>query len=78
MVFPSLYVNWMLDKKLKVKVSVDEGVELSTGYNFNDYFSLVLVAEVNGQMALVEEGDKDKIFTHQYIISGIRPEIKIT
>jgi hypothetical protein len=34
-------------------------------------------AEMNGQMALIEQDGKDKIFSHQYIITGFRPEIKI-
>ena len=75
MAFPALYLNWTLNEKLKVKASLGEGVELLAGYNFSDYFSLSLVAELNGQMALVEKNGEDKIFTHQYITSGLRPEI---
>lgn len=36
-----------------------------------------MVAEVNGQLALFEQDGKDKIFSHQYIVLGFRPEIKI-
>lgn len=28
-------------------------------------------------MALLEQEGKDKIFTHQYVVLGLRPEIKI-
>jgi hypothetical protein len=76
MVFPALYLNWNYESKFKVNVSVGEGLELGAGYNFNDYFSLSLAFEMNGQMALLEKDDKDVIFTHQYMVTGLRPEIK--
>jgi uncharacterized protein DUF6268 len=33
---------------------------------------------VNGQLALLKKDGKDQMFTHQYIVAGLRPEIKIT
>lgn len=77
MVFPAFYLNWTTEGKYAVKISMMEGIEMSAGYNVNKYLSLNIVAEMNGQMALIEQDGKDKIFSHQYIVAGFRPEIKI-
>ncbi len=77
MAFPALYLDWRSGHKFKVNASLSQGLELSVGYHFNDYFSLSLAGEMNGQMALVEKDGKDKIFTHQYLIAGLRPELKL-
>lgn len=76
MVFPALYLNWNYESKFKANVSLGEGLELSAGYAFNDYFDLSLAFEMNGQMALLEKDGKDVMFTHQYMVTGLRPEIK--
>jgi hypothetical protein len=76
MVFPALYLNWNYEGKFKVNVSLGEGLELSAGYDFNDYFKLSLAFEMNGQMALLEKDGKDVMFSHQYMVTGLRPEIK--
>ena len=77
MAFPALYLNWNYEGKFKANVSVGEGLELSAGYNFNDYFTTSLAVEMNGQMALLEKDGKDVIFSHQYLVVGLRPEIKL-
>lgn len=77
MAFPALYLNWNYESKFEVNVSLGEGLELTAGCRFNDYFSLSLAAEMSGQMALLEKDGKDMIFTHQYIVAGVRPEIKL-
>jgi len=77
MVFPALYFSWKTEGRYSVKVSMMNGMEISAGYNANKYLSLNIVAEMNGQMALFEKEGKDKMFTHQYIVTGFRPEIKI-
>lgn len=77
MVFPAFYFNWTAEGKYAVKISMMDGLEMSAGYNVNKYLSLNIVAEMNGQMALIEQDGKDKIFSHQYIVAGFRPEIKI-
>lgn len=50
---------------------------MAAEYTVNKYLSLNIVAEMNGQMALLEQDGKEKIFTHQYMVGGFRPEIKI-
>lgn len=77
MVFPAFYLNWTTEGKYAVKISMMDGIEMSAGYNVNKSLSLNIVADMNGQMALIEQDGKDKIFSHQYIVTGFRPEIKI-
>jgi hypothetical protein len=77
MVFPAFYFNWAIESKYAVKISMMDGIECRAGYNVNKNLSLNIVAEMNGQMALIERDGKDKIFSHQYIVAGFRPEIKI-
>jgi len=77
MAFPALYLKWTTVGKFKVNVAMLEGLEISAGYTANKYLSLSVVAEMNGQMALIEKEENDKIFTHQYMVTGFRPEIKI-
>ena len=77
MVFPAFYFNWRLEGRYSVKVSMMQGMEISAGYNANKCLSLNIVAEMNGQMALLEQDGEYKIFSHQYMIAGFRPEIKL-
>jgi len=77
MVFPAVYVNWRHDGKYDVNIELVEGLDVSVGYGFNDSFKLSYVLEMNGQVALLEKDGKDVIFSHQYIVTGFRPEIKI-
>ena len=77
MVFPAFYFNWATDGKYNVKISMMDGLEISAGYKANTYIDLNIVVEMNGQMALVEKDGKDKIFSHQYIVTGFRPEIMV-
>lgn len=77
MVFPAIYLKWATQGKFNVNVSMLEGLEIKGGYTLNKNITLNLVAEMNGQMALLEKEGKDKIFTHQYIVTGFRPEFKL-
>jgi len=77
MVFPAFYFNWSTEGRYTVKVSMMDGMEVAAGYNANKYLSLNVALEMNGQMALLEQNGEDKIFSHQYIIAGFRPEIKV-
>jgi hypothetical protein len=70
MVFPAFYLDWRYESRFKVNVSLGEGLELSAGYDFNDYFNLSLAFEMNGQMALLEKDGKDVMFSHQYMVTG--------
>lgn len=76
MIFPAIYFKWTAEGRFSIKMTLLEGIEISAGYTINNYLNLNLVAEMNGQMALLEQNGKDKIFTHQYFVAGLRPEIK--
>ncbi|MDR2039015.1 MAG: DUF6268 family outer membrane beta-barrel protein [Bacteroidales bacterium] len=77
MIFPAVYLNWNLNGKFDVNVELVEGLDVSVGYDFNDWFKLSYALEMNGQVALLEKDGKDMIFSHQYIVTGFRPEIKV-
>ncbi|MBT2623491.1 DUF6268 family outer membrane beta-barrel protein [Chryseobacterium sp. ISL-6] len=76
MVFPAVYVKWKLDGKFDINVELVEGLEISAGYDFNEKFKLSYAIEMNGQVALLEKDGKNVIFSHQYIVTGFRPELK--
>lgn len=77
MLFPAFYLNGITEGRFTVKVAMMEGLEMSAGYHVSKNLGLHIIAEMNGQMALLEQDGKDKIFSHQYIVAGFRPEIKI-
>lgn len=77
MAFPALYLNWNLQGKFDFMISMTNGIEIKAGLDVNKFMNISLIAEMNGQTALLEKDDKDVIFTHQYMIAGLRPEIKI-
>jgi len=77
MVFPAFYINWYIDGKYKVNLSMVNAVELSAGMDINKYAALNLVVEMNGSLALMKVDEKKKMFTHQYITAGLQPEIKL-
>ena len=77
MVFPALYLDWRLEGRFKVNVSMMEGIELAAGYEFSDWFRLSLAFEMNGQMALLVQDGKRMMFSHQYMVAGLKPEVKL-
>ncbi len=76
-VFPSLYVNWRLNGKFKVNVTMGEEVELLGGYEFNDWFKLSLALEMNRQMALMKKEGERMMFSHHYTVVGVKPEVRL-
>ncbi len=77
MVLPAIYLNWRTAGHLKVNIALMEGLAMSVKYDAHKHISLSLIAEMNGQMALLEQDGQDKIFSHMYVVTGLRPEIKI-
>ncbi len=75
MVFPTVYLNWSLQGNYYVNVSMVTGLDIKAGNKFNDFFSLNIIANANGQLALLEKDGKDMMCTHQYFTTGISPEI---
>ncbi len=77
MIFPTVYLNWILPGRYDFMISMANGLEISAGLDINKYLKLSLIAEMNGQGALLEKDGKDVMFSHQYIVAGLRPQIKI-
>ncbi|MBK5722015.1 histidine kinase [Dysgonomonas sp. Marseille-P4677] len=77
MIFPALYFNWMYEGRFTFKLSMMDGGEISAKYNVNKALTLGVVSEMSGQGAMLEMDGKDMMFSHQYIVTGFRPEIKI-
>ncbi len=77
MLFPAFYFNYTYEGRYRVKVSMMNGLEVLAGYTFSDNFSLYFTTQMNAQLALLESKEKEVIFTHQYIIAGIQPELNI-
>lgn len=77
MAFPAIYLNWITQGRFGAKISLMEGLALSVNYDVSKNLRLNFVTEMSGQMALLEQEGKDKIFSHQYIVVGLRPEIRL-
>lgn len=77
MVLPAIYLNWRTGGDFKVNIALMDGLAMSVKYDAHKNISLSLIAEMNGQMALLEQDGQDKIFSHMYVVTGLRPEIKI-
>nr|WP_295927537.1 DUF6268 family outer membrane beta-barrel protein [uncultured Dyadobacter sp.] len=77
MLFPAVYVNWKHQGKFNVNAELIDGLDVSASYEVLPAVKLALAFEMNGQMALLKKDGKDMIFSHQYIVTGLRPEVKI-
>ncbi len=77
MIFPAVYVKWRHKGNFDVNIELVEGLDISAGYKFSDRLKLSYALEMNGQVALLKKDGKDVIFSHQYIVTGFRPEIKL-
>lgn len=78
MVFPAFFIDWRIEGRYMVNVSMMDGIELSGGIRLHDWLRLKLVASMGGMMALVEHEGKDKIFTQQYVVCGLQPELVLS
>lgn len=78
MVFPAFFVDWRIEGRYLVEVSMMDGMELSVGMKLHELLRLKLVASMNGMLAFVKRGGKDKIFTQQYITVGLQPELTLS
>lgn len=77
MVFPAVYLNWKHQGKFNVNAELIDGLDVSASYRFNHHLKLSWAFEMNGQMALLEKDGRDVIFAHQYIVTGLRPEVRL-
>ncbi|WP_224994678.1 DUF6268 family outer membrane beta-barrel protein [Cesiribacter sp. SM1] len=77
MALPAIYLQWGRGGRYAVDVSVVDGVDVSLKYLINKHLSLNYIVGVDGQLAIVGQDEAEKIFTHQYIVTGLQPEVKI-
>lgn len=77
MLFPAIYFDWSTEGRYQIKVSMLNAMEVSAGIRMNKYIDLNLVAEMNGTLALVERNGKDAMFSQQFIIVGLQPELTV-
>lgn len=77
MVFPTFYVRWELQGRYDVHIELIEGLDASIGYEFTEKFTLAYAFEMNGQVALLKRDGEDMIFSHQYMVTGFRPEYQV-
>lgn len=74
MAFPALYLNWELSGRYQVKVSMMDAFEVSAGMQMNKNFKLSVTGEMGGSLALEKIDGKKMMFSHQYMVAGLRPE----
>lgn len=77
MAFPALYLNWSLSGRYEVKVSMMNAFEILAGMELHKNFKLSVVGEASGSLALENVDGKDMMFSHQYVVAGLRPEFII-
>lgn len=77
MLFPAIYFDWSTEGRYQIKVSMLNAMEVSAGIRMNKYIDLNLVAEMNGTLALVERNGEDAMFSQQFIIVGLQPELTV-
>lgn len=77
MLFPAIYFDWSTEGRYQIKVSMLNAMEVSAGMRMNKYLNLKVVAEMNGSLALLEREGKDVVFSQQFIIAGLQPEVNI-
>lgn len=78
MLFPAFFVDWRIEGRYMVTVSMMDGAEISGGMQLNKWLRLKLVGSMGGMLAFVERDGKDKIFTQQYVTAGLQPELTLT
>jgi hypothetical protein len=77
MIFPSFYFNWKTGTRFEFKISLYDTFILSAGMKINDVLTLRLLAQTRGMNAVVERDNESKIFTQQFTIIGLQPEIYV-
>ena len=77
MAFPALYFKWAKEGEYRLNVSLLQGLDVSATYELNKLININYIIGVDGQAAFFEEDNQDKMFTHQYIVTGFQPEIKL-
>jgi hypothetical protein len=77
MIFPSFYFNWKTGTRFEVKISLYDTFLLSVGMKINDVLTLRLLAQTRGMNAIVRRDNETKIFSQQFTVLGLQPEIYV-
>jgi hypothetical protein len=77
MIFPSLYFNWKTGTRFEVKISLYDMFLLSVGMKITDVLTLRLLAQTRGMSAIVERDNETKMFSQQFTVIGLQPEIYV-
>ncbi|MDR2041005.1 MAG: DUF6268 family outer membrane beta-barrel protein [Tannerella sp.] len=77
MLFPSLYFRWTTGTRFDVKISIYDTFLLSIGMKMNDRLKIRLLAQARGASAIVERNNETKIFSQQFTVIGLQPEIYV-
>jgi hypothetical protein len=77
MIFPSLYFKWETGTRFEVKMSLYDSFVLSVGMKMNDMVKLRLLAQARGMSAIVKREGETKIFSQQFSVIGLQPEIYV-
>jgi hypothetical protein len=77
MIFPSFYFKWETGTRYEVKISLYDDFRLTAGMKINDVLALRLIAQARGMSAIVTRDNQSKIFTQQFTVIGLQPEIYV-
>ncbi|MDR2065823.1 MAG: DUF6268 family outer membrane beta-barrel protein [Prevotellaceae bacterium] len=77
MIFPSFYFKWETGTRYEVKISLYDDFRLTAGMKINDVLALRLIAQARGMSAIVTRDNQSKIFTQQFSVIGLQPEIYV-
>jgi hypothetical protein len=74
MVFPSFYLDWKLEGRYELTLTMYDSFNLSISTRITDCFKLGVIGEINGLMVPVDKDNKSMYFVTQYGYAGLRPE----
>lgn len=77
MIFPSFYFKWETGTRYEVDLLLYDVFQLTAGMKVNDMLTLRLIAQARGMSAVVTQDNKSKIFTQQFSVIGLQPEIYV-
>lgn len=77
MIFPSFYLDWRLDGRYDLKLSIYDSFEVSISSQIKENFKLSIVGESKGLMSAVRKNGKTMYYVAQYGYAGIQSEYKI-
>jgi hypothetical protein len=77
MLFPAFYFKWETGTRFEVKISLYDTFLFSVGMKITDILTMRLLAQTRGMSAVVDRNNESKIFTQQFTVLGLQPEIYV-